>query len=188
MRSFLILHGWQSSGPGHWQTWLAGRLRANGEHVHYPDLPDADDPMLDTWLDAVAGELDSMPEGGTTVVCHSLACCLWLHHVDRGGSQAERLLLVAPPEPLEQVPSFFPVPFPELTSETRLACSDDDPFAPAGAAGLYGEPLGVPVDLLPGAGHVNPETGFGPWPEAEAWCLGQRDSVAGSGAKNGTDT
>jgi predicted alpha/beta hydrolase family esterase len=24
--------------------------------------------------------------------------------------------------------------------------------------------------VLDGAGHVNPETGFGPWPAAEAWC------------------
>ena len=24
--SYLILHGYQASGPGHWQTWLAARL------------------------------------------------------------------------------------------------------------------------------------------------------------------
>jgi uncharacterized protein len=24
---------------------------------------------------------------------------------------------------------------------------------------------------LPGTGHINPETGYGPWPAAEAWCL-----------------
>ena len=28
VRSFLILHGWQGSGPDHWQTWLAERLAA----------------------------------------------------------------------------------------------------------------------------------------------------------------
>ena len=26
----LILHGWQGSGPDHWQSWLAGRLTAAG--------------------------------------------------------------------------------------------------------------------------------------------------------------
>ncbi len=30
-RSFLILHGYLGSGPDHWQTWLAARLRAAGE-------------------------------------------------------------------------------------------------------------------------------------------------------------
>ena len=43
---YLILHGYQGSGPGHWQTWLAGRLRAGDAVVHYPDLPDADRPQL----------------------------------------------------------------------------------------------------------------------------------------------
>jgi predicted alpha/beta hydrolase family esterase len=28
------------------------------------------------------------------------------------------------------------------------------------------------VDVLHGAGHVNPEAGFGPWPAGEAWCYG----------------
>ena len=37
---------------------------------------------------------------------------------------------------------------------------------------LYGAPLGIPVDVLPGAGHVNPDAGYGPWPAVEAWCYG----------------
>jgi predicted alpha/beta hydrolase family esterase len=37
---------------------------------------------------------------------------------------------------------------------------------------VYGESLGIPVDALPGAGHINTEAGYGPWPQAEAWCYG----------------
>jgi len=54
---YLILHGYQGSGPGHWQTWLAGRLRSGDAAVHYPDLPDADHPQLRAWLDALDAEL-----------------------------------------------------------------------------------------------------------------------------------
>ena len=57
------------------------------------------------------------------------------------------------------------------TAGARIVCSDDDPYCPEGAATLYGEPLGVPVDVLPGGGHLNPEAGYGPWPAVEAWCL-----------------
>lgn len=187
MRSFLILHGWEGSGPGHWQTWLAGRLRGNGEHVAYPDLPDADAPLLEPWLEALEGELDAL-HGDITVLCHSLACLLWLHHLDRGGAQAARLLLVAPPAEQPPLASFFPVPFPRVEGDARLAYSDADSFCPEGADELYGKPLGLPVDLLPGAGHVNTDAGYGVWPDVEAWAVGQRDSVAGSGAKNGSDT
>jgi predicted alpha/beta hydrolase family esterase len=173
-RSFLILHGLAGSGPGHWQTWLAARLRADNERVAYPDLPDADMPSLHAWRAALQGELDALPDGESVIVCHSLSCLLWLHHVAEGGVQAGRVLLVAPPSEgagLAEIASFFPAPLPRLTTGARLVCSDDDPYCPEGAVSLYGEPLGIPVDLIGGGGHMNPEAGYGPWPAVEAWCL-----------------
>jgi predicted alpha/beta hydrolase family esterase len=173
VRTFLILHGLEGSGPGHWQTWLAARLRANTERVAYPDMPDPDLPSLQSWRSRLQGELEAVPEGELIVVCHSLACLLWLHHVGDGGAQADRVLLAAPPSESADVPeiaAFFPVPLPKLTG-ARLVCSDNDPYCPEGAQNLYAEPLGVPFDVIPGGGHLNPEAGFGPWPEVEAWCL-----------------
>jgi predicted alpha/beta hydrolase family esterase len=173
-RSFLILHGLQASGPGHWQTWLAARLRADGERIAYPDLPDPDVPSLAAWRGALDGELAALPAGAVVVICHSLSCLLWLHHVAEGGRQADRVLLVAPPSesaPVPEIAGFFPVPLPALSGGARLVCSDDDPYCPEGAAALYGRPLGIAVDLLPGRGHFNPEAGYGPWPAVEAWCL-----------------
>jgi predicted alpha/beta hydrolase family esterase len=109
-RSFLILHGYEGSGPEHWQTWLAERLREADETVAYPDL--------------------------------------------------------SFPVPLD------PAAVAAAAGETRLVCAPDDTYCPEDAARVYGEPLGIPVDVLPGAGHVNPEAGHGPWPEVEAWCYG----------------
>ncbi len=166
--TYLILHGYEGSGPGHWQTWLAGRLRAADAIVAYPDLPDADHPSLDAWLSALARELDALP-AAPVVLCHSLACVLWLHH---GGLGAERVLLVAPPSQAgapEALASFFPVALPASLPGARLVCSDNDPYCPEGAAALYGEPLGLATDVLPGLGHLNPDAGLGPWPEVEAW-------------------
>ena len=172
-RSFLILHGLQGSGPGHWQTWLAARLRADGERVAYPDLPDADMPSLSAWRDALDGEIAALPGAGI-VVCHSLSCLLWLHHVAEGGPPAERALLVAPPSEHADVPEiagFFPVPLPALGGGARIVCSDDDPYCPEGAVTRYAEPLGIPVSVVPGGGHLNPEAGYGAWPAVEAWCI-----------------
>jgi uncharacterized protein len=173
-RSYLILHGLAGSGPGHWQTWLAARLKADAERVAYPDLPDPDLPSPDAWRGVLEGELAALPAGETIVICHSLACLLWLHHVADGGAQADRLLLVAPPSEsagLQEIEAFFPAPLPALAGGARLVCSDDDPYCPEGAATLYGERLGIPTDVLPGAGHVNPETDYGPWPQVEEWCV-----------------
>jgi uncharacterized protein len=173
-RSFLILHGLHGSFPGHWQTWLAARLRADNERVAFPDLPDADMPSLGAWRSALDGELAALPAGDVVVVCHSLACLLWLHHVADGGAQAARALLVAPPSDasgVAEMAAFLPAPLPKLAAGARLVCSDNDPYCPEGAAGLYGAPLGVPVDVIPGGGHLISDDGFGPWPAVESWCV-----------------
>ena len=175
--AFLILHGFEGSGPGHWQTWLAGRLRALDATVAYPDLPDPDAPQLQSWLDALDGELAALADP-PVVLCHSLACLLWLHHAAAGGRPADRTLLVAPPSQAgapEVTHSFFPPPLAaaELHASApggaRLVCSDDDPMCPEGAEAVYGRPLELPTDLLPGRGHLNPDAGLGPWPQVEAW-------------------
>jgi predicted alpha/beta hydrolase family esterase len=181
-RNFLILHGLMGSGPGHWQTWLAARLRADGERVAYPDLPDADLPSLHAWRAALDGELEALPDGETVIVCHSLSCLLWLHHVADGGTQADRVLLVAPPSEaagLEAIGSFFPAPLPRLAAGARLVCADDDPYCPEGAATVYGEPLDLPIDVIAGGGHLNPESGYGAWPAVEAWCLDGDQPISG---------
>jgi serine hydrolase len=164
--SYLILHGYQGSGPGHWQTWLAARLRAGDAVVHYPDLPDADAPQLPAWLDALERELDAIAEP-PIVICHSAACVLWLHHVAAGGKPAERTLLVAPPSRAgvpEVLAGFFPAPAIEAP-DARIVCSDNDPYCPEGAAELYAGP----ADVLGGQGHINPDAGYGSWPAVEVW-------------------
>ena len=172
----LILHGYEGNTPDHWQTWLAGRLREGGHDVVDPDLPAPLEPDLAAWLDVLAG----LRGESDVVVCHSLSCLLWLHHRSRGGPPAERVLLVAPPGPsaAAQVPElagFFPVPLdPAFATVTWLVHADDDPYCPEGAAELYGLPLQIRGELMRGAGHINPESGFGPWPWAEEWVLEAR--------------
>jgi uncharacterized protein len=181
-RNYLILHGLGGSGPGHWQTWLAARLKADSERVAYPDLPDPDLPSPHAWRGVLDGELAALPAGDRIVICHSLACLLWLHHVAEGGAQADRLLLVAPPSQaagLHEIDAFFPVPRPALQRGARLVCSDDDPYCPEGADTLYAGPLGVPADVIAGGGHLNPEAGYGPWPAVEAWCLDGDRAISG---------
>lgn len=183
-RAFLILHGLDGSGPDHWQTWLADELRAARETVSYPDLPDAGAPDPDAWRAALARELTALL-APVTVVCHSLACALWLHHAATGpgeGQRAERVVLVAPPGPdagVPQIAPFFPVPInpgavrAAAPMGTRLVCSDDDPYCPGGAQAIYGEPLGLATDLFSGGRHLNPDAGYGPWPAMLAYVRGE---------------
>ena len=196
MRSFLILHGYQGSGPQHWQTWLAGRLRRAGETVSYPHLPSPDAPGLAAWRTALEKELRALPDE-PVVICHSLACVLWCHHAAQPvleGGHAERVLLVAPPSEAgapRWILPFFPVPLDPgaiaaAAGSTELVCAADDPYCPEDAAAVYGAPLEIETHVIAGGGHVNVDAGFGPWPEVEAWCSSP-DSALGRGGGLGSE-
>jgi predicted alpha/beta hydrolase family esterase len=182
-RSFLILHGLEGSGPDHWQTWLAGRLRERGERVSYPDLPGPFDPDPEQWLAALRDELAAM-DGERIVLCHSLACLLWLLHARAGAADAaDRVLLVAPPCAWD-VPAVARFRADGVKAEdveraagsTSMFCGAPDPYCPGSAIRVYGGVL-PRADCVPGAGHVNPDAGYGPWPAVEQWAMGEREDV-----------
>ncbi|MFF0435182.1 RBBP9/YdeN family alpha/beta hydrolase [Streptomyces sp. NPDC004327] len=188
--TFLILHGFQNHRPpGHWQHWLAGALRERGHEVRYPQLPEPDAPRLADWLDALE-EHGERPagEGEFVVLGHSLGVLLWLRAVAAGRAPAaDRVLLVAPPSP--QVTASIPeiagfADGLELTGldmrNARLVYGDGDPYCPEGADVPYGTPLGLDVDHVPGGGHLNPDTGYGEWPDVLAWCENAEVRVGGN--------
>jgi predicted alpha/beta hydrolase family esterase len=172
-RSFLVLHGWGNHRPPeHWQHWLASELVAGGHVVRYPQLPDADEPRLDAWLDALVAELSTLDPATTTVVCHSLAVPLWLRAVTDGRVPlVERALLVSPPASAvlasTVVAPFVAVPPTTLGARSALIVTGvGDRFSPEGPWDEYASPLGVDVVTVAGGGHLSPSDGFGPaWPE-----------------------
>lgn len=182
----VILHGWQGSGPGHWQSLLADRLRADGREVRYPELPEPDEPSLPAWLAALADTLDGLPENQFDVVAHSLGAVLWLHHAENGapGPRPARVALVAPPSPLapvDELISFFPLRLDvdavrQAAGGTVLVAGDDDPYLPEGIGTAYGLPLKIATTVIPGGGHLNTEAGYGEWPAMLDWC--GRDNLA----------
>lgn len=182
-RSFLILHGLENHRPpAHWQFWLAARLIDRGHRVLYPGLPNPDFPDAEIWERELHRQLADMTDRERIVVCHSLSCVLWFRAAPGLTDQerVDRLLLVSPPAS-EQIPdAAASFRIAELNAEAirasvrgdiRVACSDADPYNAAGAQNIYAPALGAEVDIISGGGHITPETGYGPWPSAEAWCL-----------------
>ena len=174
-RAFLILHGYEGSGPEHWQTWLAGRLRRGGDTVAYPDLPSPDAPALPAWRAALEAELRGCPGSRSSSATRSPACSGCTTRAARArGRAAERVLLVAPPSTARSAARRSCTSSRSRSSagasrpppgETRLVCAPDDPYCPEGAASVYGEPLGLECDVLAGGGarqRRTAATGRGP--------------------------
>ncbi len=180
--AFLILHGLENHRPPqHWEFLLAAALVERGHAVSYPGLPEPDAPRLDDWIAVLDRELGDLG-GRPAVVCHSLGCLLWMHASARGGGRlAERVLLVAPPasDALPDTAASFRIDrldadaiLESAGGEITVVSSDADPYNPAGAQRLYCDPLGIAATVIPGAGHISVDDGFGPWPFALEWCEG----------------
>lgn len=180
-RRFLVLHGWQNRRPpAHWQWQLVEALRAGGDQVLYPQLPEPDRPSLEQWTALLRAELAQLGSGERVVLAHSLSVPLWFHTAPllEEDEQVDRVLLVAPPSPsvlarYPEVAAFAAVPYDVVAAargagSTRLVCSDDDPYCPEGATTLL---RGLDADLVPGGQHLDPDAGYGGWPSALAWCL-----------------
>jgi predicted alpha/beta hydrolase family esterase len=187
-KSFLILHGIENHRPpAHWQFWLAARLAEAGQNVLYPALPNPDAPCYRTWDEALHRQLAALAGDDRVVICHSLSCLLWLRAAG-GIAEAERptrLLLASPPASSSVPEAAASFRLRELdvrairrsvTDQIRVVCSEDDPYNRVGARTTYAEPLGAQIDVVPGAGHITAEDGYGPWPSLFEWCL------AGDGA------
>jgi uncharacterized protein len=184
-RRFLVLHGLENHRPqAHWQWWLVDQLRRRGEQVLYPQMPNADTPHLEEWIDLLVAEWAQMGGGERIIVAHSMGCILWYEASARGAlaPPANRVLLVAPPGPsfirTPIVASFFSGPWKadslgaSSRSRIRLVSSDADPYCVDGpAANVYGQPLGLDAETIRGSGHITIDDGYGSWPAVLHWCL-----------------
>ncbi len=184
-KSFLILHGYDGSGPTHWQTWLAERLLMRGFEVYYPQFSSPDKPHRDRWLQELQQTIETIPQKKkVTVIAHSLSCILWLHYASLKNAQSvEKAILVAPPSPiwLSQFPaalSFYPLPSKDehqlerAAKETMFVLSTNDPYCPLEEAKYYLD-LGVSSTILSNVGHINVDAGYGPWEWMLDVCVNQ---------------
>jgi predicted alpha/beta hydrolase family esterase len=185
MAKVLILHGWTNRRqPGHWQRHLANELRKQGHIVAYPQFPNTDHPKLDEWQDLLAAELSILAEieaGETVVIAHSLGCINWIQGASTGliATPVDRVLLVAPADTrlLGEVENLnVDLTDPNVAAATHgstasltILASDKDKWTPRGIQATFGEPLGLTPLILPGAGHLSLDDGFGYWQGVIDW-------------------
>ncbi len=163
----LVLPGWQSSGPAHWQSrW---ELLHGYQRVEQHDWMR---PLRGDWSmrleEAVLG-LDAS-EGPAVLVAHSLACHLvaaWAAH-SRQAHRVKAALLVAPgdaerEELRARLPSWSPVVLQRLPFRSVLIGSRNDPFCHAERARHFAHAWGSELIDLGEAGHINADSGLGDW-------------------------
>ena len=180
----LIVPGYRGSGPGHWQSWLEGELpearRVTGI--------DWDEPLLARWAGEVRREIDAAP-GAVWLVAHSFGCLASVVAAADRPQRVAGLLLVAPADPERfellgvradpqrsaGVGRFLPQS--AFSCPSILVASRNDPWLKPEAARTWAERWGSRLIDVGDAGHVNVESGHGPWPFALSLLQQLRDSA-----------
>ncbi len=168
----LILHGWHGSDAPHWQDWLYHQLREAGYTVAFPQLSDNRQPKKEVWLREAAVAFHTLQPD--VVIAHSMGNTLWFHLCNEGlVNRVKRLLLVAPPRDLSDYPEvaeFFPVTLKDCCAdEVLMVSSTDDPYMSKAEAAEFARAHNIKQKVVQNGGHINSDSGFGPWPWVLEW-------------------
>jgi predicted alpha/beta hydrolase family esterase len=164
----LIVAGLWNSGPQHWQTHWE-RKYSKWERVAHRDwhAPERDEWVAE--LDAAIAACDGRP----ILVAHSLGCMLVAQWAQAGSHlNVAGAFLVAPSDvdapsyPID-AGGFRPVPMQPLPFPSVVVASTDDPYASIDRSRAFAQAWGSKLIEIGNAGHINADTGYGPWPEGE---------------------
>lgn len=155
----LIVPGLRNSGPAHWQTWFETQL----PDTRRVEQADWERTCLSDWAARVRDEIDAAGEP-VWIVAHSFGC---LASVTAAFIRPERILgalLVAPADPRR-------FGEPAVLLEEKLAfpslvvASSNDPWVQAETAEYWAGRWGSAYLNIGRAGHINVDSGYGPWPD-----------------------
>lgn len=166
-----IIPGLGGSGPDHWQS----RWEAKLPTVRRVVQDDWDKPELPAWRERIAGEV-ARATRPVVLVAHSLGALAAAHaapFLAKGAASGKvrGAFLVAPPAAIVLStypaidPAFLAPPGERLAFPALLIASRDDPYAPFAESEALAEALGAEFVDAGHSGHINSESGHGPWPE-----------------------
>lgn len=176
----LIVPGWSNSGPDHWQS----RWQRNFKTARRVEQDDWLTPDRARWVDRVVEEV-GLSTRPVVLVGHSLGVATILHaapFLEPAGVAGAFLVAPSDLDSVEDWPrgdgqapdgqawetsvaSFRPMPRARLPFPARVIASSDDAFCSIERAQELGAAWGADVSSLANAGHINTDSGHGPWPE-----------------------
>lgn len=164
--SVIVVPGLGGSASDHWQSHfqraIPGASRIDVANWERPDLCE--------WTDSLLSSVRRHPD--SLLVAHSLGCALIAHVAQRHPNLPVRgALLVAPADvdASQAIPQYLcsftgmprqPLPFPSM-----MVASRNDPYMSFQRAEMFATVWNSTLLDIGAAGHINIESGFGPWPD-----------------------
>ena len=162
----LIVPGYTNSGPDHWQSRWQARL-STARRVEQDAWAK---PVREDWTARFA-EAVNEAERPVVVIAHSLGVATALQALPQCRNRIAGAFLVAPPEVANpnirprHLMTFGPYKDDPLPFPSVVVASRNDPFGSFEHAGDMANAWGAMLVDAGEAGHINAESGHGPWPE-----------------------
>ena len=162
----LIIPGYTNSGPEHWQTRWQEKL-STARRVEQAEWSK---PVVDDWTANVATAVNEA-EKPVVLVAHSLGVAAAIQALPWFTKPVAGAFLVAAPDVAnpairpKHLMTFGPYPRGRLPFPSAMIASRNDPFCAFDVAeALAGDWGSLFIDAGE-AGHINADSGHGPWPE-----------------------
>lgn len=162
----LIVPGYTNSGPEHWQSRWQSRL-STARRVEQAEWSK---PVREDWTANVAKAVNEA-ERPVVIVAHSLGVAAAIQAIPRFQKPVAGAFLVAPPDVANpeirprHLMTFGPYPRDPLPFPSLLIASRNDPFCAFDVAEDIAAAWGSLFIDAGETGHLNADSGFGPWPE-----------------------
>ena len=162
----LIVPGLRGSGPTHWQSRWESKLSSARRVVQ----ADWENPRRADWEETLARAIAECRRPAV-IVAHSLGVATVLHVAYHAAETIAGAFLVAPPseQAVRELPcvdaDFLPYPRSLLPFPAVLVGSASDPYADPAFARVLADDIGARFIDAGDAGHINVDSGHGPWPE-----------------------
>jgi hypothetical protein len=162
----LIVPGYTNAGPEHWQSRWQSKL-STARRVEQHEWAK---PVRDDWAARIAEEVNRSASP-VVLVAHSLGVAAAIHAIPQMTGRVAGGFFVAPPDVAnpairpKHLMSFGPyrrdpLPFPSIVVASR-----NDPYSDFEQADDIAAAWGSLLIDAGEAGHINVESGHGPWPE-----------------------
>lgn len=162
----LIVPGYTNSGPEHWQSRWQEKL-STARRVEQTEWSK---PVKEDWVARLVEEVNACTRP-VVLVAHSLGVPTVMHALPQISHRIAGAMLVAPPDVAnpdirpKHLMTFGPYPRDPLPFPAITIASQNDPFGTYEHAGDIANAWGSLLIDAGMSGHINAESGHGPWPE-----------------------
>jgi predicted alpha/beta hydrolase family esterase len=162
----LIVPGYTNSGPDHWQSRWQSKL-STARRVEQAEWSK---PVREDWTASVAKAVNEA-ERPVVIVAHSLGVAAAVQAMQQFQKPVAGAFFVAPPDVANpkikprHLMTFGPYPREPLPFPSIVIASRNDPFCAFDVAEDIAGAWGSLFIDAGETGHLNADSGFGPWPE-----------------------